>query len=372
LAWLEHADIAPDASVGALSPGARQLVEIARALAHRARIVVMDEPTSSLGLDDQQRLFAAVRRLAASGVGVVYISHFLDEVKQVADRFTVLRDGRSVGSGDVARTPTEAIIERMAGRRLEQLYPRVPRAIGDVALRVAGLAGERLPRAVDLEVRAGQILGIAGLGGAGRTELLRCIFGLDAVRAGTIAIGAARDGGAPPARRLAQGCALVSEDRKGEGLALRLSIAVNVTLSHLAPLCRAGWIDLRAQAACTRRWLERLGVRARGPAQPVGELSGGNQQRVAFARLLHQDARILLLDEPTRGIDVASKSAIYQLIGELAAAGKAIVLVSSYLPELLGVCDRIAVMHRGVLGRARPASDWTEQAILTEATGGAA
>jgi ribose transport system ATP-binding protein len=368
---LGRGGLPPSRRAGDLSPADQQVVEIARALAFGARVVVMDEPTSSLTRTDVARLFDVIRRLRADGVGVVYISHFLEEVREIADRFTVLRDGRTAGTGDVASTPADAMIEMMVGRRLRDLYPKAPCSTGGVVLRVEGIAGRRLPRSAGFELRSGEILGVAGLVGAGRTELLRAIFGLDPRRAGTVEIGGRAAPGAP-AGMIAAGAGLLSEDRKGEGLALALPIDVNVTLSDLEPLSRLGWLSSRRRERATRDWMERLDIRARGPSQRAGELSGGNQQKVALARLLHQDAAVLLLDEPTRGIDVASKVEIYRLIGELASRGKAVVFVSSYLPELLGVCDRIAVMRRGALGAARPAAEWTEEDLLREATRGTA
>ncbi|MEW6073233.1 MAG: sugar ABC transporter ATP-binding protein [Planctomycetota bacterium] len=368
---LRHPEISPRARVADLGPGPRQLVEIARALVGDVRVLVLDEPTSSLSRRDSEQLFAVVRRLRDRGVAIVYISHFLEEVKQVGDRFTVLRDGRSVGSGEVASTPVSALIQLMVGRDIAEVFPRVPHVPGEVVLRVDSLAGELLPRSAGFELRRGEILGIAGLVGAGRTELVRALFGLDPVRRGEVTVARVRAARATPARRLAQGLGMLSEDRREEGLALGLSIAANATLSRLGPFGRGGWLSRRRQGAAAAEWLARLDIRARDPWQPAAELSGGSQQKVALARLLHHDVDVLLLDEPTRGIDVASKVAVYRLIGELAARGKAILMVSSYLPELRGVCDRIAVMHRGVLGAARPAAARTESEILDEATRGA-
>jgi ribose transport system ATP-binding protein len=357
LARLGRPDVPPGRRVADLSPGDRQIVEIARAIAFSAKVVVMDEPTSSLTRPDALRLFDVVRRLRAAGTSVIYISHFLDEVREIADRFTVLRDGRTTGTGDVATTSIPAIVEMMVGRRIAELYPRVPRAPGPVVLRVHGVSGRPPLDAATFDLRAGEILGIAGLVGSGRTELLRAIFGLDRVRSGE-------------AEATGRGAGLLSEDRKGEGLALNLPIDVNLTLSRLGPLSRLGWVSARRRARIAVDWMARLGIRARSPAQPARELSGGNQQKVALARLLHHDVDVLLLDEPTRGVDVGSKVEIYRLVGELAARGKGIVFVSSYFPELLGVCDRIAVMRRGRLGTPRPASQWTEAALLEEATVG--
>jgi ribose transport system ATP-binding protein len=384
LAVLEHPEIRPEQSVARLSPAAQQLVEIARALLLpgrasclqppgrpiTARVLVLDEPTSSLTQEDARRLFALVNRLRLRGVTVVYISHFLEEVQQIADRFTVLRDGQSVGTGSVRDFSMAHIIERMVGRSLEEQFPRVPHVPGEPVLELTDLAGVELPRGVNLTLRRGEVLGIAGIVGAGRTEMLRAIFGLDPVRRGEVRVlCAGRPGrGSGPARRIEEGLGLLSEDRKEEGLALIQSIADNLTYTRLTPYRRWGWLDLGRRRRVVQDWLARLRVRCAGPEQMVGELSGGNQQKVALGRLLHQDADVLLLDEPTRGVDVGSKAEIYRLIGELAAAGKAVLFVSSYLPELLGTCDRLAVMARGRLSAVRPAADWTADEVMAHAT----
>ncbi len=369
---LGRPDISPRAQVLALGPAARQIVEIARAIVFEARVVVLDEPTSSLSSADVEHLFEAVRRLRDAGVAVIYISHFLEEVERIADRFTVLRDGRSVGAGVVADTPMDRVIALMAGRELDEFFPRVAREPGELLLELDGLGGAPLPEHASLRLRRGEILGIAGLVGAGRTELLRALFALDPVRRGEVRMAGLARPARGPRERLAQGIGLVSEDRKEEGLALGLPVATNLTLSRLAPVAPGGVVRRGLQEAASRRWMERLGVRARDPWQPVGELSGGNQQKVAIARLLHHEVDVLLCDEPTRGIDVGAKVEVYRALGELAAAGKAVIVVSSYLPELFGICDTLAVMHRGRLGPARPVGDWTEHAVLDEATRGAA
>jgi ribose transport system ATP-binding protein len=361
------ASVDPRALVGELPPAAQQIVEIARALAQSAcRVLILDEPTSSLSGAEVDRLFAVLRRLRDAGVSVLYVSHFLEEVRSLADRFTVLRDGRSVGSGAIADTGIPALVEMMAGRAVETLYPRSARTPGAPVLTALGLAGAVKPTRADLVLHRGEVLGVAGLVGAGRTELIRAIFGLDPVRRGSVTV-AAYTGPASPARRLAQGVGMLSEDRKGEGLALSLSIADNVTLSTLHRLGPGGFVSDRRQREAALRVTSRLAVRCRDVGQPVRDLSGGNQQKVALGRLLHHDVDVLLLDEPTRGIDVASKAQIYAVIDELARAGKAVLFVSSYLPELLGVCDRVAVMRRGELGPPRPAEGLTEHAVLLEA-----
>ncbi len=373
LTWLDQPELAPQRVVATLSPGAKQLVEVARALVGNAQLVVMDEPTSSLSRRDAERLFAIIDRLRARNVSVIYISHFLEEARRVAQRYTVLRDGRSIETADIPRQPEQMasfsahVIEAMAGRGLGEVYPRVPHAAGEVVLELQALAATPLPHDVSLCLRRGEILGIAGLVGAGRTELLRALFGLAAIRSGRVRVGGnwhtqARQ----PWHRLQQGVGLLSENRKEEGLALGLSIADNLTLSR--PVARWGVIARDAQDALTRKLGQKLALRYDRPAQPVCQLSGGNQQKVAIARLLHHDVDVLLLDEPTRGIDVSSKAQIYRLMGELVANKKAILFVSSYLPELIGVCDRIAVMTRGRLGEARATSEWTEASLLEAAT----
>ncbi|HEY3241738.1 MAG TPA: sugar ABC transporter ATP-binding protein [Phycisphaerae bacterium] len=409
-----HPDLPLDVPVGRLSTAEQQLVEIARSVATGCRVLVFDEPTSSLARDDIQRLFGLIRRLKVDGHAIVYISHALEEVQEISDRFTVLRDGRAVRSGPTAGAKLGDIVALMVGRTVDELYPRSCRAPGEVILELNELAGVRLPASASLELRRGEVLGIAGLIGAGRSELVRAVFGLERVRRGQIKI-AHYAGPAAPSRRWAQGVGLVSEDRAREGLALNLSVAENLTMPR-----PRGWLGLTwptAQQRAARPWIERLPIRCLSASQPVRTLSGGNQQKVALARLLHADVDVLLLDEPTRGIDVGSKAQIYQLIdgltlgeagqsagvacfhaqrvsppradrpaadmpgsamatrlkprshGTHATLPKAVLMISSYLPELLGMCDRIAVMYRGRLGPARPVSQLDEHRIMLEATG---
>jgi ribose transport system ATP-binding protein len=353
----------PDMPISRLSVAHRQLVEIARAVAVGCRVLVLDEPTSSLTQQDIATLFTLVRKLQVQGHAIVYISHFLEEVREICQRFVVLRDGASVGGGMVRECTNRQIVSLMVGRSVDDLYPRSRREAGEVILDVHKLAGTVRPREASLAVRRGEVVGVAGLVGAGRTEFLRAVFGLDAVRSGEVKV-ASLAGAASPAQRWAQGVGMVSEDRKTEGLAQGMSIADNVTMASHRML-----VSPARMAAETRSWIVRLGIRCRHPGQPVSDLSGGNQQKVAVARLLHHGVDLLLLDEPTRGIDIGAKAQIYRLIDELACAGKAVLLVSSYLPELLGICDRIAVMCRGRLGPARPVGECTEHQIILEATG---
>ncbi|MEX0716290.1 MAG: sugar ABC transporter ATP-binding protein [Planctomycetaceae bacterium] len=371
LSRLGHSDLRPETPVGRLSVAVRQIVEIARALVRRARVIVFDEPTSSLTRSDAERLFDVIRRLKRDGIGIVYISHFLEEIRSVCGLFTVLRDGRTVGGGNVADVSNEAIVAQMVGRAVGELFPCVPHQPGETILSLADLSGRKSPRGVSLDLRRGEILGIAGLVGAGRTELLRCVYGLDPIARGEASLPRQRgEAGALPAGtrgRIAAGIGFVSEDRKQEGLAQERSLADNVTLSRLAPYSRCGWLALRRRDAIVGDWMRRLRIRARSPRQAVSELSGGNQQKAAIARVLHQEADVILLDEPTRGIDVATKADIYRLMGELAARGKAVLFVSSYFTELLAVCDRVAAMARGRIVDVRPASEWTEESLLRAA-----
>ena len=363
---LGHADLPLDTPVGQLSVGMQQLVEIARALASRAKVIVFDEPTSSLTQADVERLFQTIARLRQEGLGVIYISHFLEEVRRVCDGYTVLRDGKTVDGGTLAGTSETHIVSAMVGRGIEELYPRVLHTPGETVLSLSGLTGAPKPQDVSFELRRGEILGLAGLVGAGRTELVRAIYALDPVRSGRVRVGAVYPNTTPKAR-IRAGLAYVSEDRKREGLAQTRSIVDNITYSRLFPYSRWGWLNLNQRRHAVAQWIDRLEIKAASPEHAVETLSGGNQQKVALARVLHQRAEVLLLDEPTRGIDVGTKATIYRLIGELAAAGHAILFVSSYFQELLRVCDRIGVMSRGRLREIRPADAWTEESLLSRA-----
>jgi ribose transport system ATP-binding protein len=366
----------PKTTVARLSVVHRQLVEIARAVALQSRLLILDEPTSSLARGDIDRLFALIRTLRDRGAAVIYISHFLEEVQQISDRYAVLRDGRLVGAGPTAGTRPDTIIASMVGREVIDLYPRSARpGDGELLLEVRNLSGAVKPKSASLRLRRGRVTGVAGLMGSGRTELLRAIFGLDRVARGDIRVGSF-SGPHSPRHRWSNGVGMVSEDRAREGLALGMSVADNLTLPRLAGLGPWRFVLPGRQRAAVQRWISRLDIRCASPMQALAALSGGNQQKVALARLLHADVDLLLLDEPTRGIDVGSKAQIYRLIDELArgdpAAGrppKAVLIVSSYLPELLGVCDELAVMSRGRLGPMRRVAEWNEHRLLLAATG---
>ena len=366
-----HPEIRPDRRVADLPLAARQVVEICRALAARADIILMDEPTSSLQRDDVERLFALIRRLRDEQISVIYISHFLEEVREIADSFTVLRDGQSISTGKLEKVSNDQLIAQMVGRPVQNLFPsRKKERSGETLLEVRDLAAPPDLKHASFELRRGEILGIAGLMGSGRTELVRALFGLATPQSGTFVLRSKPlSARGTPSLRLQQGIGYLSEDRKGEGLPLALSVADNTTITRFSAVARWGWLNLAEQRRQSEKWIKELGIKARATQQAVRTLSGGNQQKVVIARLLHQDADVLLLDEPTRGIDIGSKAQIYETIARCAAENKAILMVSSYLPELFGLCDRIAVMSRGRLSPARDVSDWTPQSVMEAAIG---
>lgn len=377
LALLGHGHLDVETPVGRLGIGVQQIVEIARSLLLDARLVIMDEPTSSLSAEDTRALFAAIESLRSRGVTVVYISHFLEEVRTIADRYTVLRDGTSVASGAIRDTTLGELVRHMVGRSLGEMFPRVPHERGEVLLRARQVTAPSGVRDVSFELHRGEILGIAGLVGSGRSELVRCLAGLDRSGRGDLVVG---DGtrvdlaaGHSPRASLAAGVSMVSENRKDEGLAVKLPIRDNMTLSSIRRFVRPGTrglLDLPREKSEAARTAADLSIRYGDLLDPAASLSGGNQQKVALARVLIDGSAVLLLDEPTRGIDVGSKVEIYRLIGRCAAEGKGVVMVSSYLPELLGICDTLAVMHRGTLSPVRPVEEWSEESVMGWATTG--
>jgi len=380
LVQLGHQDINPDSQAASLPVAAQQIVEIARALTIGSRVLVLDEPTSSLGREDVLKLFALLRRLKAQGHAIVYISHFIEEVKEITDRFVVLRDGRNAGGGLTSESTNDGIVTLMVGTMPDALFPRSARRAGEAVLEVGGLE----PGGASFSLHRGEVLGIAGLVGSGRTRLLRTIFGLEPVKNGRVRVAVLSPEGRSydrsfrlrPEDSWRSGMGFLSEDRKAEGLALGLSVTDNLTITNLAGFGPWPMVLPRRQRAAASDWISRMGIRCAGPSQPAAELSGGNQQKIAVARLLHHDVDILVLDEPTRGIDVGSKAQIYRLVDQLVAdnparPAKAVLMVSSYLPELLGLCDRIAVMRRGRLDVPRHAAGLTEHDLVMQATGSA-
>ncbi|MFE0761005.1 sugar ABC transporter ATP-binding protein [Streptomyces smyrnaeus] len=364
----------PRTPVGKLGIAGRQMVEIAKALSLRTRVLIMDEPTAVLTAEEVNRLFGIVRKLRAEGVGIVFITHHLEEIPAIGDRVTVLRDGRSVGQVP-ADTPQEELVRLMVGRSIEQQYPRqTARAQQEAAsaaplLRVTGLRRQGAFENVSFEVRAGEVVGIAGLVGAGRTEVVRAVFGADGYDAGRVEVGGKR----LPARDVwashAAGLGLVPEDRKGQGLLPDASVSENLGLVTLREASRGGLVDRAGQRKAASRIADRLGVRMAGLDQHVRTLSGGNQQKVVIGKWLLANSRVLILDEPTRGIDVGAKVEIYQLINELTASGHAVLMISSDLPEVLGMSDRILVMSQGRIAGELTAREATQDAVMALAVG---
>jgi ribose transport system ATP-binding protein len=354
-----------DLPCGRMTTAQRQLVEIARAIATDARVVVMDEPTASLSPAEAGRLHDVVRDLRARGVGVISITHRLEEVAAVCDRVVVLRDGRNVGGGPVAAFDRRRLIALMVGRDLADEYPARSVPLGSVRLDVRGLSRGRAVRDVSFTVRQGEIVALAGLVGAGRTQTLRLLAGADRRDAGTILLDGRPLVARSPGDAITRGIALLSEDRKAEGLVLPHPVRENIALPNLAPLSRAGFIDEARERALVGRFVARLGIRLPHVDVPAGTLSGGNQQKVVIAKWLARGSEVLLFDEPTRGIDVAARREIYLVMNELAAAGKAIVVASSDLPEVIGVADRIVVLREGrVAGELANGPDVTPERVM--------
>ena len=366
----------PAARVGDLGVGHQQLVEIARAVARTPRVLVLDEPTAALAQHEIGTLLQLVRRLRDRGVACVFISHKLDEVFAVADRITVLRDGAAQGTLEAAATDANEVIRRMVGRRIEDYFPRRQSAPGRTLLGLRDLEvdspqdeGVRL-RGISLEVRAGEVLGIGGLMGAGRSELLMHLLGLWGTRrSGTVMLDGEPLAVRGPREALGRGLALVTEDRKRFGLVLQQGVAFNISLSSLHRLRRGPFVDRDGEVVRTRATVDELRIKAHGLEQPVGTLSGGNQQKVVLGKMLLTEPKVLLLDEPTRGIDVGAKLEVYELINRLTAAGQAIVLVSSELGELMGMSDRIVMLCEGRIGGVFGRGEATQERLLAAAMG---
>jgi len=374
LADLDSGDVDPAQPLRTLSVAQRQRVEIARALGRQARVLIMDEPTASLADADVARLIAIVRRLRERGVAIVYVSHKLSEVRSLADRVTILRDG-----GFVATRPAEGMTEAdmiglMVGRSISELYPKGEPKIGAEMLRVEGLTLAPRVQDVSFSLRSGEILGLAGLVGAGRTELARLIFGLDRPGAGRIILNGTEIRVASPQAAVAQGIAYVPEDRGLQGLVRSMPVAANVTMASLSKVVRGLFLSSRAEEAAGQDAIQQLGIRApRGPAHIAGKLSGGNQQKVVVAKWLRSMPKVLILDEPTRGVDVGAKAEIHALMGDLTRQGLAILMISSELPEVLGMSDRVLVMARGrvtgLFERAEATPERVAAAMVAEMQG---
>ncbi len=358
-------DLPPWRLVRSLGIGARQLVEIARALSRQARVIVMDEPTAPLSVGEVRALFRTVAALKATGVGIVFISHHLEEVFAVCDRVTVLRDGRAVETRASADWTRDVLVQAMVDRPIAAMFPKADVPIGPVLLEVEGIAVPGRVRDVGFTVRAGEIVGLGGLMGAGRTEMLKAVFGALPGATGRVRVAGRAVAGPGPRRAMAAGIAFVPEDRKAEGLIMAFPLRDNVALSTLGRLAWGStFVSNRRMNAAARGAIEALRIRAPGITQPVQGLSGGNQQKTVLARALQVRPRVFLLDEPTRGIDVGAKVEVYRLIGELAAGGAAVVIASSDMLELLGLCDRILVMRAGRLAGEVERAEFSQERIM--------
>ncbi|PRX48579.1 monosaccharide ABC transporter ATP-binding protein (CUT2 family) [Prauserella shujinwangii] len=365
---LGHAEISPDTEVGKLSAAGQQLVSMARALAHDAQLIVADEPTAALASDEVDNLFRIIEELTAEGVAVVYISHRMEEIRRIGHRVTVIKDGRTVAANlDARETPGNELVDLMAGRKVQAAFREGGEGsaeFGDEMLVVEGLTRAGEFRDVSFTVRAGEIVGLAGLVGAGRSEVLETIFGARRPDAGTVVVGGKKLRPGSVSSAVRAGVGLAPEERKSQALLLDMSVAHNATLASLPGYSTLGFSQRARELRDATATLERLDLRPADPRRPAGTLSGGNQQKVVLARWLVRGCRVLLLDEPTRGVDVGARAELYRLIHELAASGVAIVLVSSEIPEVLGLADRVLVLREGDVLANRPAGELSEADVL--------
>ncbi len=357
-----------DTPTSALSVAEQQLVEIAKALNRKTRILIMDEPSAVLGEKDLENLFGVVRTLQASGIGIVYISHRLKEIFELADEVTVLKDGRYVDTKSISDVKMDDLVRLMIGRDLQDVYPKRTAQPGDVLLEVKNVARSKLVHDVSFKLHAGEIVGFAGITGSGRTEVARVIFGADPYT-GDMVISGQPYKARSPEDAIAHGVALVTEDRKGQGLLLKLPVTTNTTISGLKRLTRFGLIKLREELNLVKDMIRQLSIKTPSPNFLVVNMSGGNQQKVILARWLSIGTRIFIMDEPTRGIDVGSKSEIYQIMADLTSKGVGIIMISSELPEVLGMSDRIMVMRQGTIVKELSRAEASEEAIMLHAVG---
>ena len=361
-------DISPDRLVEGLSTGKQQLIEIAKALTLNARLLILDEPTAALGGEETQLLFEQIERLKSEGVGLIYISHRLEEIRQIADRIVVMRDGAKVKEFDSGDVPIRTIVEAMVGRSLERMFPALPTPQEEVSLEVRNLTSPTNAfRNISFSVRRGEVFGIAGLMGAGRTELVRAVTGADPISGGEVLLDGKAVTPRSPIDAIRNGIVLVPEDRKLQGVVLDHSIAENIGYANFGEIARKGWISSRRLHQFADESIRKFGVKGRGH-QNAGELSGGNQQKVVLAKWLARKPQVVVLDEPTRGIDVGARSSIYDLIMDLARQGVAVIVVSSDLEEVLGVSSRIMVMAQGKQAGILDREDANDVSVMELAT----
>lgn len=365
-----HVDLDPDATADTLSIGQQQMVEIAKALSKHAEVLIMDEPTAALTDREIEALFGIMDQLRSEGVGIVYISHRMEEIFRMCDRISVLRDGSFLGTEQIAQTNVDRIVQLMVGREIGDRYPERSHSPGGERLRVEGLGDGKKLQKISFSVRAGEIVGIAGLMGAGRTEMMRLLFGADKKKTGKIVIDGQEARITDPASAIQAGVVLVTEDRKHQGLILDMSVRENLAITNYEQIARSGVISSAKENELADHIIKRFNIRARDAEQVVKSLSGGNQQKIAIGKWLGRLPKVLILDEPTRGVDVGAKKEIYSMMNELSEQGVAILMVSSDLPEVLGVSDRVLVVHEGRISAQLDKEQMTQETIMHAATGG--
>ena len=363
-------DIDPGRKMNTLSVGQQQMIEIAKALMVEAKVIIMDEPTAALTQSETKVLIEVVRSLKAKGVSIVYISHRMEEIFELCDRITILRDGQYVGVRNIPETNMAEIVKMMIGREIGERYPERHVTPGDVIFEVKHLTCPGIFEDVNFSVRAGEVLGVAGLMGAGRTEIMQSIFGNMPNVTGTILIEGKEVSNKTPGDAMKNGIGFITEDRKVEGLMLEESIMKNISVANLKKISSGGVLNASAEQEMVKKGIDELKIRCTGPKHLCGELSGGNQQKVVFAKWIFTDPKVLILDEPTRGVDIGAKKEIYTIINDLAAKGVAIIMVSSELPEVLGMSDRVMVVHEGHIGGFIDREKANQENIMTLATGG--
>lgn len=359
-----------NAVMSELSVGQQQMVEICKALMVDAKVLIMDEPTAALTESETKVLFEVIESLKAKGVSIVYISHRMEEIFQLCDRITILRDGQYVGTENIRDITMDGVVQMMIGREIGERYPQRNVEIGPEVLRVEGLTHEKLFRDVSFAVRAGEVLGVSGLMGAGRTEIMQAIFGNLPVRSGRVFIDGQEVHIRNPREAIAAGIGFITEDRKTEGLLLEKSIAENIELCNLGKVSGRGVLSAKKGAELVKKGIEEFRIKCFGPDHECGNLSGGNQQKVVLAKWIYTDPKILILDEPTRGVDIGAKKEIYSVINDMAAKGVAVIMVSSELPEVLGMSDRIMVVHEGHVTGIIDGKTADQAKVMTLATGG--
>ncbi|MBQ3567541.1 MAG: sugar ABC transporter ATP-binding protein [Anaerotignum sp.] len=363
-------NIPVNAVMSDLSVGQQQMVEICKALMADAKVIIMDEPTAALTASETRGLFEVINSLRKKGVSIVYISHRMEEIFELCDRITVLRDGEYVGTENIAEIDLDHVVQMMIGRTIGERFPKRESHIGEEVLRVEGLTSGKLFKDVHFDVKAGEVLGVSGLMGAGRTEIMQAIFGNLPLDAGKIFIEGKEVTIKNPRQAIANGIGFITEDRKVEGLLLEKSIAENIHIANLGKVSNGFVLNKDKQLALVKKGIEEFKVRCFGPEHECGNLSGGNQQKIVLAKWVYTDPKILILDEPTRGVDIGAKKEIYNIINQMAAEGVAVIMVSSELPEVLGMSDRIAVVHEGKITGILDAAEADQAKVMTLATGG--